>query len=223
MLCAGSGLNAEAELPRAFADGVFTVEDRHLPGMFHVGRTIGGGNIGHAFGVDGTDERSLTEALIDGRRRLPEYEHYYREYLPGHERMELVATGALLGIRETRRIQGDYVLCANDFIGRSVFPDEIGRYAYPVDIHASDASGGGLSPTQARVRRFPSGAGRELWRSPIARSSPGGLQNVLVAGRCVSTDRSMQSSIRVMPGCFITGAGGRCGCGYGRFIGQPGA
>ncbi len=49
--------------------------------------------------------------------------------------MELVATGSLLGIHETRRIIGDYILNINDFIGRAVFEDEIGRYSYPVDIH----------------------------------------------------------------------------------------
>ena len=61
--------------------------------------------------------------------------------------MELVATGSLLGIRETRRILGDYVLCLDDFKRRAVFADEIGRYCYPVDIHAA-------APEEAQYRQF---------------------------------------------------------------------
>ncbi|KKL93401.1 hypothetical protein LCGC14_1875050, partial [marine sediment metagenome] len=124
-------------IEEAFADGVLTQEDRHLPGMWRLPGTLGGGNIGHAFGVDGTDERSLTEALVWGRKLVLEYDRYYREYLKGFEKMELTATGSLLGLRETRRIMGDYVLNLEDFKSRAVFDDEIGRYSYPVDIHVS--------------------------------------------------------------------------------------
>lgn len=49
--------------------------------------------------------------------------------------MSLAATGSLLGVRETRRISGDYVLSVDDFKRRAVFDDEIGRYCFPVDLH----------------------------------------------------------------------------------------
>ena len=55
-------------LEKAFADGVFTVPDEHLTGMYRTGERLGGGNIGHAFGVDANDEASLTKALIAGRK-----------------------------------------------------------------------------------------------------------------------------------------------------------
>ena len=113
------------ELERAFTDHVFTVPDRHLPGMWHVGENIGGGNIGHTFGVDGTDERSLTPALLWGRKSLSEYERYYKEYLHGFAEMTLVATGALLGLRETRRITGRYTLCLDDFKSRLILLERI--------------------------------------------------------------------------------------------------
>lgn len=114
---------------------MFTVRDEHLTGMFRLGEHSDAGNIGHTFGVDGDDERSLTKALVDGRKGLAEYHRYYREYVPGFEKLELVATGSLLGVRETRRILGDYVLSLEDYKQRAVFPDEIGRYAYPIDNH----------------------------------------------------------------------------------------
>ena len=194
----------DRNLAAAFADNVFTVQDRHLPGMWQVGEGIGGGNVGHTFGVDGTNERSLTEALLWGRRSLNEYEVYYKRYLEGFEGASLVATGALLGLRETRRILGDYVLVLDDFNTRAVFEDEIGRYNYPVDIHASTPSSEDFAKFMEEFRRLRYRDG-ESYGIPYRVLTPLGLDNVLVAGRCVSSDRFMQGSIRVMPGCYITG------------------
>jgi len=194
----------DRNLAAAFTDSVFTVRDRHLPGMWQVGRGIGGGNVGHTFGVDGTNERSLTEALLWGRKSLSEYEVYYKRYLAGFEDASLVATGALLGLRETRRILGDYVLVLNDFNTRAVFEDEIGRYNYPVDIHASTPSSEDFAKFEEEFKRLRYKDG-ESYGIPYRVLTPQGLDNVLVAGRCVSSDRFMQGSIRVMPGCYITG------------------
>jgi len=193
-----------ARLEDAFKDGVFTYQDKHLPGMWRVGENVGGGNIGHTFGVDNTDERSITEALIWGRKLVLEYERYYKEYLKGFEEMKLMATGSLLGIRETRRVMGDYVLDLDDFKSRAVFEDEIGRYSYPVDIHPTrpdDESYDRFMEEWTNLR-YKKG---ESYGIPYRVLTPTGLSNVLVAGRCVSTDRSMQGTVRTMPGCYITG------------------
>ena len=80
-------------------------------------------------------EESLTKAYIWGRKITPEFERFYKEYMVGYEGMELVTTGSLLGIRESRRIKGDYTLSLEDFKSCATFDDEIGRYSYPVDIH----------------------------------------------------------------------------------------
>ena len=191
-------------LEEAIKDKIFTHEDRHLSGIWRTGKTLGGGNIGHTYDVDGTDERSLTKSLIWGRKSMTEFERYYKEYLDGYEEMELAATGAILGIRESRRILGDYVMVLDDFINRASFDDEIGRYAYPVDIHPSDTSVEGFKKFEEEYHnlRYKDG---ESYGIPYRALTPRGLQNVLVAGRCVSCDRYMQSSIRVMPGCYITG------------------
>ena len=191
-------------LERAFSDGVFTIQDRHLPGIWHVGNHVGGGNIGHTFGVDGTDEKSLTDALLWGRQSMLEYKHYYTHYLQGFENMELVATGALMGLRETRRIMGDYVLCLEDFKNRAVFDDEIGRYAYPVDIHASAPDVASFKQFEEEFHSLRYNDG-ESYGVPYRILTPRELDNTLVAGRCISADRFLQGSIRVMPGCYITG------------------
>ncbi|HHX38530.1 MAG TPA: FAD-dependent oxidoreductase [Armatimonadetes bacterium] len=199
-----SGLDPRQRILDAFKDKVFTYEDRHLPGMWRVGPRLAGGNIGHTFGVDSTDERSLTEALLLGRRQLVEYERFYKEYLKGFERMELVASGSLLGIRESRRILGDYVLNLEDFKRRAIFDDEIGRYSYPVDIHASRPGEKEYKQFEEEFRTLRYDKG-ESYGIPYRTLTPRGLENLLVAGRCISSDRYLQGSVRVMPGCFITG------------------
>jgi hypothetical protein len=200
-----SGLGTgNQRIEEAFRAGVFTLEDRHLPGMWQVGATVGGGNIGHTFGVDGTDEQSLTRAYLWARKSMHEYERYYKEYLQGFERMELVATGSLMGIRESRRVTGDYVLKIEDFKSLAVFDDEIGRYSYPVDIHLARPDKESYEKFHQEFTALRLGPG-ESYGIPYRILTPQGLENVLVAGRCVSTDRSMQASIRVMPGCYITG------------------
>ena len=195
---------AQPALPQAIKDGVFTVPDFHLPGFWQIGDNIGGGNIGHTFGVDNTDERSATKALQWGRKLTLEYERFLKNYQKGYEKMELVATGSLLGIRETRRVMGDYVLNLEDFTKRAVFEDEIGRYAYPVDIHQSKPGEAGFKKLVEEMRATSFGPG-ESYGIPYRSLVPKKLKNVLVAGRCLSADRYVQGSVRCMPGCFITG------------------
>ena len=194
----------ERALGKAFEDGVFTKPDWHLPGMWKISDCVGGGNIGHVFGVDATDERSLTEGLVYARRLYDEYETYYKQYLTGFERMELVATGAMLGVRESRRIRGEYQLVLDDFRRQAVFEDEIGRYCYPVDIHGSDNSKDSYDKTMTEHFGFRYKTG-ESYGVPYRILVPREIDNLLVAGRCISADRYMQGSLRVMPGCYITG------------------
>ncbi len=192
-------------LEKAFADGVFTVKDEHLTGMYRTGDHTGGGNIGHTFDVDATDEVSLTKALVWGRRSMTEYQRYYSQYLKGFENLQLVGTGSLLGVRETRRILGDYVLSLADYKRRATFPDEIGRYAYPIDNHPLRP---GKDTYEQHRKEFDAElkyAKGESYGIPYRILTPSALQNVLVAGRCVSADRMVHGSLRVMPGCFITG------------------
>jgi hypothetical protein len=192
-------------LETAFADGVFSIHDLHLPGIFQVGKHVGCGNLVHTFGVDSTDEASVTRALVQARKTMSEYEHYYKNYLTGFENMELVTTGALLGIRESRRILGDYVLNVEDFKNRAVFPDEIGRYCYPVDVHPAVPNKDTYAQFDQEYRRQYVYKKGESYGIPYRCLTPQGLDNILVAGRCISVDRIILGSIRVMPGCYITG------------------
>jgi hypothetical protein len=192
-------------LEQAFADHLFTVEDRHLTGLSHAGKSYGGGNIGHAYAVDGTDEQSLTAAMVEQRTRLLEYERYYREYQDGCEDAEIVGTGNILGVRETRRIVCDYQLVEADFVRRAVFEDEIGRNAYPVDIHPKTTDPEAMRQFEKEHYAQYHYAKGESYGIPYRSLIVKGFDNLLTAGRCIWTDQKMQSSIRIMPTCYLTG------------------
>lgn len=195
----------ERGLEAAFADGTLSQEDRHLPGIFKTGEQSGLGNIGHVFGVDGTNEQDLTRAMIQGRKLLFEFIKYYNEYVgDAFEKAYPVATAATLGVRESRRITCDYVLNVNDYNNRAVFDDEIGRFYYAIDMHESTATKEAYEEFYQLYTQHCYKDG-ETYGIPYRSITPLTLDNVWVGGRCISTDRSMQSSIRVMPCCFITG------------------
>jgi hypothetical protein len=109
-----------------------------------------------------------------------------------------------MGIRESRRIVGDYVLTLADYNARRSFPDEIGRNCYPIDIHTTkqEAQQDAHVDVMHRYEQFRPGESHGIpYRSLI----PKGLRNVLVAGRSISTDRVVQGSTRVMPPCLVMG------------------
>lgn len=189
----------------AFEAGVFSFYDPHMTGILEIGDGLGGGNIGHALGVDGTDEDSVTRALLHCRKSMREYKNYYNKYLPGFENAKVAATGSAMGIRETRRFVGDYVLNIDDYMKRAVFDDEIGRYAYPIDIHPSGFKGGELEKHRMEFDRLYKYAKGESYGIPYRILTPKGFSNLYVAGRCASMDRLVHGSLRVMPGCFIMG------------------
>ncbi len=190
-------------IEQAYDDGVLSFKDRHLPGMYFRRNSVAGGNIGHTFGVNPIDERSLTEAMVWGRQSMVEYEKYYKTYLEGYENMTLCSTACVLGVRESRRIKCDYMLNFEDYMKRAVFDDEIGRYCYPVDIHVMNTGDKEFERFSKEYDiRYDKG---ESYGIPYRSLVPDSFSNVLVAGRCIGTDRQMQASVRVMPGCFITG------------------
>lgn len=190
---------------QAYRDGVLSNEDRHIPGFFHRNDGISSGNIGHTFGINPIDEKSLSRAMIDGRKSMLEFENYFKTYFTGYENMKLCSTASVLGVRESRRIVCDYMLNVNDFLSRAVFEDEIGRCCYPVDIHVMNTDKDEYERFREEYQeklRYKKG---ESYGIPYRSLIPASLKNVLVAGRCIGTDRQMQASVRVMPCCFVTG------------------
>ncbi|MBN2307504.1 MAG: FAD-dependent oxidoreductase [Candidatus Hydrogenedentes bacterium] len=170
-----------------------------------------GFNTGHLYDVDNTDPASLSKALMLGRTMAAEYRDALAEFLPAFANSFLVATGALMGIRETRRIYGDYVLSADDYRAHRSFPDEICRNAYGIDVHGSRelarqratmAIDDIRAAIESQVQAYPPGRSMGV---PYRCLTPQGLRNVLVAGRCISTDRAANGSVRIMACCLNTG------------------
>ncbi len=188
----------------AYSRGELSREDLHHTGIFRTTPETGAGNISHVFQVDPTDVESLTAGLIEARRTVVEYERFYRKYIAGFQSAEVASTGALLGIRESRRVAGEYQLNLEDYCNRASFFDEIGRYNFPVDIHPSDTGKETLEKHRRMFDRGSCGPG-ESYGIPYRSLLPKNTTNLLVAGRCISTDRSVMASIRVIPGCYITG------------------
>jgi len=195
-------------IEKAYEEGVLDTCDLHLTGMWRTGEILGGANAGHVYGIQDTDEEQVTKAFFRGREQVAQYEQYYKRYLKGFEHMECTGTGALLGVRESRRIMCDYVLTREDYMNRAVFEDEIGRYNYNIDIHPPTSSKEDYAQFEKDMK-LEMGVG-ESYGIPYRSLTVKGIENLLVAGKCVSADHAMQASIRVMPGCFITGQAAGC-------------
>lgn len=183
----------------------------HIKDVHSCNNLIGPGtvgfNSGHIWDVDNTDPVSISKGLIEGRKIALDFQRALAEYMPkAYANAFLVATGSLIGARETRRIVGDYVLVADDYIARRSFPDEIGRNAYYMDIHYSvaetKAALAGKLDDAARCKHMAPGESHGI---PYRCLTPKGVRNLLVAGRAVSCDRSVQGSVRVMPVCLVMG------------------
>jgi hypothetical protein len=188
------------------------VDSRKYPHVvdFHAdNQLIGPGsvgcNAGHIWKVDGTDPASVSRALMEGRKMAASFRDAFAEFFPkAFANSHLTATASLLGVRETRRIIGDYVLTLDDFKAHRTFPDEIARNNYPVDIQNASADPSDIRAAQADYDNLRFGPG-ESYGIPYRCLTPKGLRNVLVAGRCISTDRPVQGSTRMLPVCMVMG------------------
>ena len=151
--------------------------------------------------VLGTDVWDLSYAEWEGRRQMRQIATFLRQYVPGFDDGYIVQSGMHVGVRETRRIQGDYQLTANDILQARKFPDVIARSAYPVDIH----NPAGIGTT---LKRLPPG---EAYDIPLRCLLPQRVEGLIVAGRCISGTHEAHSSYRVMPVSMATGhAAGVC-------------
>jgi hypothetical protein len=175
------------------------------PGVF-------GFNAGHIHHHDNTVPEHLETAPGMGRRLADAYRRAFAEFLPDvFGNASLIATGAQVGVRETRRIIGDYKLTIDDWLNRNSFEDEICRNAYFIDLHttADEARARQEVDVENRYKHYEAGESHGI---PFRCLIPRDLENVLVAGRNISCDAAVHGSIRVMPVCLAMGeAAGHAG------------
>jgi hypothetical protein len=159
------------------------------PGVWRINTT-------RVLGRDGTDVADLTAAELEGRDQVQALVAFFRESLPGFGGCELLDTASTVGVRETRRIEGEYRLELSDLQSGRHFDDTIALCAYPVDIHDPTGAGGGVdeSAGTANVYEIP-------YRSLV----PRGVDGLLVAGRAISASHEALAAVRVMPPAFAMG------------------
>ncbi|HAR63625.1 MAG: FAD-dependent oxidoreductase [Candidatus Margulisiibacteriota bacterium] len=151
--------------------------------------------------VLGIDVWDLTYAEWLGRRQIHEIATFLKKYVPGFGKSYILQAGTQIGIRETRRIIGDYKLTEDDILSAKKFDDVIARGTYPIDIHNPKGKG-------TILKRLPAG---EAYDIPLRCLIPKNTENILVAGRCISGTHEAHASYRVMPICVATGqASGVC-------------
>ncbi len=155
-------------------------------------------NMTRVNGVDGTDPVSLTQGELISRQQINDIFRYLVSYVPGFENARMLRTAPFLGIRETRRIVGRYVMKREDILSCARFDDAIAVASYPLDIH--HPSGGDCTLEWSG----------DCYDIPYRSLVPLKVRNLLVAGRSISTTHEAMSAIRVMAPCMAMGeAAGR--------------
>ncbi|RTL73266.1 MAG: FAD-dependent oxidoreductase [Hyphomicrobiales bacterium] len=144
--------------------------------------------------IDGTNAEELSQGEIIGRRQIADVFQFLKT-VPGFEQSYIVDIAPQLGIRETRRIQGAYMLSEDDVLGCADFDDSIGVNGWPVEAHvAGDV-----------VFKFAPVGSRGFNELPYRMLLPQNVANLLVAGRCASMTHMGQSAARVSGACFVMG------------------
>ncbi len=186
-----AGLEPAAQRARAqndFPADLRMVVINMLPRAGHV--SINGAKVLHC---DATDGRQRAAATVEARAKAWALTQFLRKYIPGFERCELTGSAATLGVRETRRIVGEYLLTQDDVLGGARFADAICRGEYPIDIHSLD----GTRSTFILLDR--------PYDVPYRCLVPRGVDGLLVAGRPISVSYEAYGSTRAMGACMAIG------------------
>jgi ribulose 1,5-bisphosphate synthetase/thiazole synthase len=144
--------------------------------------------------INATDPDFLTEAEMAGRRQALEYARFLVDRVPGYEHADLVSMGSQLGVRETRRVYGEYRLTRDDVLTARQFDDQIGLCGAPIEDHRSG--------TATRWQYLPEGQAVGI---PYRGLLPLGVDGLLVAGRCFSATHDAHASVRSMAQCMAMG------------------
>lgn len=144
--------------------------------------------------IDGTDVESLTRGEIEARLQIPEQMRFLHDYVPGFESCRLVAVAHEVGVRETRQIVGDYALTREDILKSRRFSDVVAVGGYMIDDE------------DELKTEFPQGNYDIPYRCLV----PQKVQNLLVAGRCISAAREAMFSARCIATCMSLGQAAGC-------------
>ena len=145
--------------------------------------------------LDPTDPMDVTKAELEAREQVFEMYQFLKENVDGLENSYVLSTAMQIGIRESRMIEGEYTLTVEDLKSLARFPDAIAVANYDIDIHNPEGTG---------TSHYYFGKG-EWYEIPYRCLLPKDCENLLVAGRCISSDHEAQASYRIMPYCAELG------------------
>ena len=152
-------------------------------------------NMSRIIGVNATDADELTDAEIKAQMQVMYLVDFLKRFVPGFENSFLVESGNTLGVRETRRLVGKYVLKGTDAIDCTHFEDDVACGSYMIDIHdphgKRKAIGGDILGS--------------CYGIPYRSLLPKRVENLLVCGRCISADHVAHASTRIQGTCCMTG------------------
>ncbi len=149
----------------------------------------------HVYGLDATDAVDLTKAEIEGRRQVMATVDLLQNYVSEFKSTRLVQTPVNIGVRETRRIMGEYVLTRSDLIDGKKFDDGVVTATFGIDIH-DPAPESQIRPKRGKVKPY---------QIPYRCLVPQKIDNLLVAGRCISGTHEAHASYRVTGNCIAMG------------------
>ncbi|MBQ2229178.1 MAG: FAD-dependent oxidoreductase [Bacteroidales bacterium] len=154
-------------------------------------------NVTRILDVDALDPESLTAGEIEGRRQVQEVFKFFKKYVPGCKNATLMKTADTLGIRESRHIEGEFLLQADDLLNGVVPEDSILVASNSIDVHGGQGNTNTTNYTLMKQGRW--------YGVPYRCLVPKGIRNLLVAGRPISATSEAVGAVRVMPPCMAMG------------------
>lgn len=145
--------------------------------------------------VDTLNMWDLSYAQKMGRKQIRRIANFCTKYLKGFEKAYISQIAPSLGIRDSRRIEGRYTLTENDILGARKFDNFAAKSNYPVDIHATEKG-------KSELKFLPE---NDYYEIPVECLMPKKINNLLVAGRCISATFRAQASLRIQPNCWAIG------------------
>lgn len=145
---------------------------------------------------NGLNPDDLTKAEIECRRQIPKIVEYFRKEYPGAENVYLIDSAGTVGVQDSRRIVGEYEMTMDDLLECREFEDVIALGCYPIDLHNPMGRGYDM-----RFIKYPG----QAYGIPYRCIVPAKIENLLVAGRCISADFYAESAIRISSTCMAIG------------------
>jgi len=144
--------------------------------------------------VNPLDTRGWTQAEMEAREQIKAISDYFVAHVPGFGGARLANTGSFTGLRDSRRIMGKYVLTNEDVLEGRAFEDAVVKSSYPIDIHDTNGVDSVIKKPKTGVFFIP-------YRTMVTSE----VSNLLLAGRCISTEYEAHATIRVMITCIRLG------------------